>query len=220
MNALVARWRRWWQRPELLPSRAAYARWSKAYPPLAHNRFMQLEQQTLLALLPDLHGKTVLDMACGTGRWGKLALERGAAQVISLDDSPHMLAAGRPPLAAQADMTELPLAPACADVVICGLAVGHVVTPRLWATLSEFKRVLHPGGLALVSDVHPTQAWHGAQRTFQDGRQTIAVEHYIHSYADYHAACAALGLQINAVKEVAVSLGAAPVLLALGLTKP
>ena len=202
-------------RPAHLKSRAAYALWAKNYPPHAHNPFMALEEATMRDLLPDLTGKRVLDLACGTGRWGKIAQVMGAAQVISLDDSPAMLRSGMPPCAAAATMTALPLLNASIDAILCGLAVGH--SPDLRAILAEMSRVLVPGGVALISDVHPFRAWGGAQRTFQAGSRTYAIEHYIHSYADYHAACRNAGLQIDAIREAAPNDQEPPAVLVLRL---
>ncbi len=78
-------YRRWLPRkqspaPPLLTSLDAYARWAEAYPPQAHNALMRAEEQAVRALLPALDGQIVLDLACGTGRWGLIALEirRGA----------------------------------------------------------------------------------------------------------------------------------------------
>ena len=42
--------------------------------------------------MPPLAGQTVLDLACGTGRYGLMAQERGARGVISIDNSAAMLA--------------------------------------------------------------------------------------------------------------------------------
>jgi malonyl-CoA O-methyltransferase len=131
-----------------------------------------------------------------------------------------MLRQGRPAHPAEGLMSQLPYPAAQFDLIVCGLAVGHIVTPRLWATLAEGARVLRPGGLFLLSDVHPVQAWRGAKRTFQAGGVTLAVEHYIHSYADYHAAARQVGLLIEAVQEVPAQLDQAPVLLAICLKKP
>lgn len=207
------------RRAPILSSPQAYARWAASYPPLAHNPFMQLEESTLLDMLPDVRGLRILDLACGSGRWGRIALERGAAGVISLDESPPMLRAGMPSLPSVARMAALPLATACVEGVICGLAIGHVPQVHFRAALSEMRRVLAAGGFALISDVHPVQMWAGGQRTFQHGGKTFAVEHHIHSYADYHAACHALGLTIEEVREAAVADGQPPVLLALRLRK-
>lgn len=199
----------------ILPSRDAYQRWAKDYPPHAHNPFMVLETQVMIDLMPDLQGKHVLDLACGTGRWGSYARQAGAQLVYSVDDSTAMLAAGTPALACTASMTHLPLPPHAVDVVLCGLAVGH--TPHLDRVFQEISRVLVPGGIALISDVHPFRAWLGGQRTFRSEGKTYAVEHHLHSYSDFHAAAQASQLQIEAVREGGVTPGDPPAVLVLRL---
>jgi malonyl-CoA O-methyltransferase len=68
--------------PPILPSIAAYALWADHYPPHAHNVLMQTEQIAMLDMLPDVSGRVVLDLACGTGRYSLLARARGASRVI------------------------------------------------------------------------------------------------------------------------------------------
>lgn len=215
--------RRWFgRRPKLYPvldSQQAYQKWAADYPPVAHNAFMQIEQDTLLQLLPDVTGKTALDLACGSGRWSQILREHGAAQVVSVDDSLPMLQRGTPPFAIQGDMTATPLPHQRFDVIVCGLAIGHVTTPRMWSVLAEAKRVLCPDGVALLSDVHPVRMWQGGQRTFSADNQTYAIQHTVHSYADYHKAARRIGLQIEDVREVAAVDGEPPVLLALKFRK-
>lgn len=210
-------------RLQVLPSRAAYAQWATHYPAEAHNLLMQVEQNAMFDLLPPLENKNVLDLACGTGRWGKVALAQGAAQVMGLDNSLPMLKLGVLENAAQAEMTAIPLKTASLDVILCGLALGHLKSDLMQQAILEMGRVLKMGGLALISDFHPFQAWQGAQRTFtgQDGR-TYAVEHYVHTYADYHAAAKAADLRVDGVIEPShpqVQEGKAPVILALRLLK-
>ncbi|MFP4321446.1 MAG: class I SAM-dependent methyltransferase [Anaerolineales bacterium] len=208
------------RRPLVLSAQEAYDAWAPEYPPRPHNAFMQLEQDTLLAMLPDdLRGQTVLDLAAGSGRWGELAAQRGAALVLSLDASAAMLRAGTPPHPVEAEMTALPLRARSLDVIICGLAVGHLPKPRLWALLTEIRRALRPGGVALLSDVHPHRMWSGGQRRGQRGGHVFGIEHYIHSWADYHAACTRLNLHIADVREVPVLVGEPPALLALALRR-
>ena len=43
------------------------------------------------------------------------------------------------------------------------------------------------------------------------------LEHFIHSYADYHAAARSSGLSIVDVREVSAAEGEAPVLLAIAI---
>lgn len=196
----------------VLSSLDAYALWAANYPPQAHNALMHAEQAAMLDLLPSLEGKIVLDLACGSGRYGLLARERGAVQILGIDNSAAMLAANPLPLRIQATTEAVPLPSASVDVVLCGLALGHL--PRLQPSLAEIARVLKPGSHALISDVHPFIALSGAQRTFQSaGGRTYAVEHYPHLYAKYHGEAADVGLTVDAVREPALERSPVPVVL-------
>lgn len=186
--------------PDTLSSLDAYAQWSSSYPAEAHNKLMQLEQAAMLNLLPQVTGQTVLDLACGSGRYAHLLRQRGAEFVAGCDNSSAMLRAAALPDLLQADAVGLPFADQSLDGVVCGLALGHL--PNLDAPIAATARVLKAGGWLLVSDFHPFQALNGAQRTFVgDGGKTYAVEHYVHLYSDYHRIGLAHGLQIAAVAE-------------------
>jgi malonyl-CoA O-methyltransferase len=197
------RWlRRWTRRPRTLSSLEAYQLWAEHYPPYAHNGLMRAEEAAMRRLLPPFQGTTVLDLACGTGRYGQIALTEGARQVIGIDNSLAMLAVHAHPLRALATTEHLPLPGQTMDLVICGLALGHL--PRLQPSLDEISRVLKSTGTAVISDFHPFMFLSGGQRTFatSDGRQ-YAVEHYPHLYADYHTAARTAGLHIvDVIEEV------------------
>lgn len=209
----------WWQRllkrrVRVLPSQAAYALWAQHYPPHAHNAFMAIEEQAMRALLPDLAGKRVLDWACGSGRYSVLAAQQGA-QVVGIDNSLPMLRRGTQACLC-AEGLRLPFAAGAFDVVMGGLAVGHVAA--LDALLQELARVLTSSGVLVLSDLHPFQHVMGAQRTFAaaDGR-VYAVEHYPHFYADYVRAAAHAGLRVEAVVEP--QHAAKPVVLAIRMKR-
>ena len=51
-----------------------------------------VERHTLMALLGDLQGRTVLDMACGEGVYARQFRRDGAAKVTGVDISPAMVA--------------------------------------------------------------------------------------------------------------------------------
>ena len=53
------------------------------------------EWAAMRALLPDLHGRRVLDLGCGFGWFCRWAREHGAAQVVGIDVSENMLARAR-----------------------------------------------------------------------------------------------------------------------------
>ncbi|PJF26152.1 MAG: biotin synthase [Phototrophicales bacterium] len=194
MADLLKRLFRW--RPAVLSSLDAYAKWASRYPPHAHNTLMEVEEAAMRALMPDLTGKVVLDLASGTGRYGHIALGMGAQRVIALDNSPHMLRANALSWRGLASCEAIPIKSESVDVVICGLALGHL--PALQPAISEIGRVLRSDGCALISDVHPDLFKGGAQRTFQgeDGKH-YAVEHYPHRIRDYVASAEAAGMRLE-----------------------
>lgn len=183
-----------------LNSVQAYALWAKSYPPQVHNPLMAVEQAAMLQLMPELKHRTVLDLACGTGRYGLIALEQGAQQVIGVDNSMTMLEEGHLTSVLLGSVETIPVAAKSVDVIICGLALGHV--PQLDSALREMSRVLRPGGCLLISDFHPFQSLNGARRTFRSETGAIyEVEHHVHLYSDYHRAGQSAGLHITAMLE-------------------
>jgi len=205
--------------PEL-PVRDAYARWAPAYPPAPHNRFMEVEQAALLELLPDVLGAVVLDLACGTGRYARIARDRGAAAAFGLDASPEMLrrARGLATALALGDLAALPFRSGTVDVIVCGLAVGHL--RQLGGAFAEMGRTLRPGGTLVYSDFHPLAHRAERRRTFDvDGRR-YAVEHHAHPVAAQQAAARTAGLDVEAVREVGKTEDGLPAVLVIRAHKP
>src|SRR6266704_4816361 len=54
-----------------------------------------LEHADLLALLPDVDGRRVLDLGCGAGQLARHLATSGAAEVVGVDLSERMLALAR-----------------------------------------------------------------------------------------------------------------------------
>lgn len=196
----LERWRR--RAPTDLEAMQAYAVWAPSYEPCAHNELMELEQRAVLELLPDPAGRAALDLGCGSGRYLRLLLARGATRVIGLDLSPDMLQRAREVTGrlVRGDARALPLASCSVDLIVCGLVVEDVSDVR--GVVAEMARVLAPGGSVVYSDIHPVWTRAGWRRTFRgcDGR-AYAVRHYSHSYRDHDAACRAAGLMIESVCE-------------------
>jgi malonyl-CoA O-methyltransferase len=216
----VQRLQRFFRRTKQLPSLAAYALWAESYPPVAHNGLMEIEQAAMLRLMPDLTEKHVLDLACGSGRYCLIAQLQGAAQVIGVDNSVAMLNAAIHANVnchlVQAPMSVLPFASHTFDVVVCGLATGHLQPDAMSVAFAEIARVLFYDGLLLFSDFHPTLYAHGGRRTFtaSDGR-TYEVEHYPHTLEDYVRAVETAGLVIDAIEEPVASNIGVPAVLAI-----
>jgi len=206
-------------RARVLPPLEAYRLWAANYPPQAHNAFMRLEEATMRELLPPLDGRAVLDLGCGSGRYGRLARELGAASVTGVDNSVDMLCRAVVP-AALASMEALPFPARRFDVILCGLAVGHLPGAAFERALHEIGRVLKPDGAALLSDFHPYAALSGTQRTFtgSDGR-IYAVEHHIHLISEYVRIGQTAGLILDAVEERGAKVGDAPAILVVRMLK-
>ncbi|HEY4294048.1 class I SAM-dependent methyltransferase [Luteibacter sp.] len=194
----------------ILEPALAYALWAADYPAYAHNPVMRAEERAMLGLLPtDLRDTVVVDAGCGSGRYMRHALSRGAAHVHGVDLSPEMLArAAAVPAEAnaasrvalvQGSLDALPLGDGVADLTLSGLTIGHL--ERLEPALAELRRVTRPGGRILCSDVHPTGHALGWLRDFKAGGHRYAVRHTPHLYSDWHAACLRLGLAIERVLE-------------------
>jgi len=128
------------------------------------------ERPATLALLPDVHGKDVLDAGCGHGWYCSWLLANGA-RVVGVDRSARMadLAAARVGSSARiihGDISDLRhvLADAVFDVVLSSLML-HYVTD-VGKAFGEFARLLRPGGRLVLSTHHPT---HDAKSLFDPG---------------------------------------------------
>jgi malonyl-CoA O-methyltransferase len=186
-----------------LPNLEAYDHWAPSYPPQPHNPLMRAEQRAMLEQWPGVSGARALDLACGTGRYGRVLSATGAVEITSLDFSPEMLRRSASPRRVRGDMARLPFASAVFDVVISGLAVGHAADLQQW--MNEIARVLAPDGSLLYSDFHPDAAATGMTRSFVDDEQRRrSVSHFPHALKDHRRAAHNARLSIEAVRELRV----------------
>jgi len=157
----------------------------------------------MLQSLPDVAGRRVLDLACGTGRYSRRMAAAGARRIVALDFCAAMLRQVVSPNRVCADMMRLPFVSNAFDVAISGLALGHASSLRAW--MFEAARVLAPGGRLLYSDFHPEAARAGLTRSFKDQQgQTCTVTHRYFDLASQKEAIASAEMQIEAVHELRV----------------
>jgi demethylmenaquinone methyltransferase/2-methoxy-6-polyprenyl-1,4-benzoquinol methylase len=105
----------------------------------------------------------LLDLACGTGDLGLLALEMGRAQrVIGTDFCLPMLQAGAHRMAGHmpvlaGDAMRLPFAAGGFDGLCCAYGWRNVDDPA--AAAREMRRVLAPGGQVLILEFFRPEGW-------------------------------------------------------------
>lgn len=170
--------------PRLVSSAEGYERWAPTYDH-APNPLLAREERYLTPLLTELQFKSVLDLACGTGRWLKklLPLDNSASGVgIDLSDSMLRIAERKSELSgrfAQAACEDLPIATSSLDLVICSFALGHI--RDLKSVARELKRVTMPGANVFISDLHPSAYQHGWRVGFRDCEASVQIEVQSHS---------------------------------------
>ena len=110
-------------------------------------------------MLPELPGKSVLDLGCGYGWFCRWAAETGAARVLGVDVSKKMLAQaacmGEHAAVeyARLDLEQLALPPASYDLVYSSLAFHYI--EGYTNLLAAIRQSLKPGGTLVFSIEHP-----------------------------------------------------------------
>ena len=155
-----------------------YECWAPTYDHVP-NPLLAREERHLLPLLTDLSNKSVLDLACGTGRWLEKLIAQGCKSATGIDCSTAMLrVAGRKSAIrgrlARATCENLPLPSAAFDLAICSFALGHMWDLR--SMVRELARVTRTGADIFVSDLHPEAYARGWRVGFRDGSTAIEIE--------------------------------------------
>lgn len=100
-------------------------------------------------------GGLLVDLGCGAGLLGPRLAGKGYRHVgVDLTASALVQAAAHGVSAVRGNVTAVPLADGCADVVVAGEILEHVTD--LPAVVSEVCRVLRPGGLLVIDTIAAT----------------------------------------------------------------
>jgi ubiquinone/menaquinone biosynthesis C-methylase UbiE len=181
----------------------AYRQWASSYDDPG-NGLLELDLPFIDAALGNLPVGVAVDTACGTGRVARRLAARGH-HVLGFDNSAAMLELARRNVPAVefavAAVDQLPLGDGSVDLVTNALAMTHVAD--LQPVLTEWARVLRPGGSAIISDVHPGLAFLGSVPKAEgtDGHPQQASCHP-HTAADYLRAALATGFRVRAFDEL------------------
>lgn len=178
----------------------AYDRWAASYD-ADRNATRDLDATVVRSANLPIDGADVVELGCGTGKNTAWLADRGAS-VTGLDFSPGMLTRARERVAvehvrfAEHDIRRpWPLADASADVVIGNLVLEHVAS--LGGVYAEAARVLRPGGVLFLCELHPERQRRGGQAHFIDAAgATTHVPAFRHTVAEYVNDGIAAGLRL------------------------
>jgi ubiquinone/menaquinone biosynthesis C-methylase UbiE len=183
-----------------------YDAWAPRYD--EPNPAVEADKTEVRHLLADVTGRVALDAACGTGRHSAYLHERGF-DVIGVDVNRLMLAVAESKVPAGdfrlGDLSALPVDDGTVDVVVCSLALTHV--ERLDPVIAEFARVTRPGGVVILSDIHPTAVTFGGGAVFPTDSARFElhfVRDFVHAVSDYIRATMAAGLVVRDCREPVV----------------
>ena len=118
-----------------------------------------MEHADLLALLPAIDGRRVLDLGCGAGQLAHYLATSGAAEVVGVDVSERMLALARagwahPRVTYQRSAIEaVAFPPARFDLVVSSLVLHYV--DDYAGLIRRCAGWLAPGGILVYSTEHP-----------------------------------------------------------------
>jgi malonyl-CoA O-methyltransferase len=194
------------EEPDPAAVRSGYDRWSEIYDHES-NPLVALEEPVVREALGEVRGLSVLDLGCGTGRHA-LWLAGAGASVTAVDFSEGMLGEARRKPGAPAvrfqvhDLHQpLPFEAAAFDVVVSGLVLEHL--RDLGFVFGEARRVLKPGGRAVVSAMHPAMFLRGAFARFTDPEsgEKVSPGSVPHQIGDFVMAAVRGGFVLDDVVE-------------------
>lgn len=179
------------------------------------------EWPALKGMLPDLSGKSVIDLGCGYGWFCRAARELGALEVTGIDLSEKMLARAAELTNdahicyQRSDLESIALEENSLDLVYSSLALHYL--PELNTLFGKVQKALKPGGSLVFSMEHPiyTCATRQGWLTDDNGERFWGVNHYqdegkrVSSWlADgvikYHRT---LGTTLNAIINTGLTVG-------------
>lgn len=181
-----------------------YKLWAATYDDQP-NPLLALEERVLAPLLPDVRRKNVLDAGCGTGRWLRRLVSRGARTAAGVDSSAAMLerAVVCPELVhrlIRADCLALPVRPRTVDLIVCSFTIGHIGPLDVLAR--EFSRVARPDADVFLTDLHPQAQAEGWRVGFRCRGASIEVEACLHTKPEIRQSFESGGFSLIGMRDL------------------
>ena len=153
-----------------------------------------VEKPTMLSLLPDLKGKKLLDLGCGTGGHLQLYLERGADKVIGTDLSEKMLEQAEKDLqkcgqfSGRFSLYQLPMEKLAElpesdfDIITSSFAFHYI--ENFPALLVMIANKLKPNGVLVFSQEHPITTCHKEGERWEKNEKKQQLAYRLNHYRD------------------------------------
>jgi ubiquinone/menaquinone biosynthesis C-methylase UbiE len=194
---------------------AAYNLWAEGYDSQPDNLMLALDEEVFSGLLNhiDIKNKIIADVGCGTGRHWKKILENEPKKLIGFDISGEMLKKLQQKFP-QAEThgiinNKLPeLQNESCDCIISTLTIAHIQNAE--EAITEWNRVLKPGGGMIITDYHPVALTKGGKRTFTHNDHTVAIKNYVHTLENLKKIAGQLSLQVLRSIEKSIDESAKP----------
>ena len=122
-----------------------------------------VEEHSMFDLLPDLAGRSVVDLACGDGIYARKLMQAGARSVVGVDISPEMIALAERAETAQPLGVRYVVADVATvefdepfDIALCSYLFNYARSRAELRTLVEnVHRLVRPGGLVVGCNDYP-----------------------------------------------------------------
>lgn len=166
-------------------------------------RYVGVSVRRTIDLIRLRGGERVLDVGCGTGvLLGALARMRPGLNLVGLDASPEMLARARVrvgpnPALDQGSAAELPYDDGAFDLVT-STSVLHSIPGELEPILGEWRRVLAPGGVLVITD---WRAGHLGTRAYNAGLALVGRRQRPLAVTKLVATLDSVGLETTALEK-------------------
>ncbi len=201
---------------------AGYAQWASAYDEVT-NPLVEVEEAALREVFRSIPPGNAVDLCCGTGRVTAILRDLGH-RVRGFDGSAPMLAIARsknPDIAYELRQVgdQDQTLPRDQDLVTCCLALTHFAD--LEAPMTDIAAMLRPGGIAVLSDLHPFFVTLDGQAFFNGPDETAPwIRNHVHHVGDYLRAFTASGLEVLDCREVVPNEGEGPMQSLVGMLRP
>jgi SAM-dependent methyltransferase len=184
------------RRYPIVEVREGYGEWVRTYEQTVQDE-MDLRLLDRLQWVDWAGPRSVLDLACGTGR-------RGTAAIDGLDLTPEMLEVARRKGVYRtlhvADVTHTGLPAATYDLCVQSLADEHL--PDLRPLYHEVARLITPGGCFVLVGFHPQFLMAGMPTHFNRASgEPVTIRSYVHLLSDHVKAAHAAGWELREMDE-------------------